>query len=378
MAIDADSSRADAGGCMKRRTWRTRAGVIFMLALLPVSAPWAFDLFWKMHEAEGATLLTKQTKTVCVGRFLIDVPATAQVSIGSAAVDGVDMINYGAETLEQFASRLALREDKINAEKNRAGGSSLESVQEIEQDAVQGKLFVFDRRASYYLSNGEKIPTLSVSVNAYAHVSGMSIGFIARVYKPQDVPDLLTLMARLQPIEKSGIPKQPGFCMDRVLLRGPGTPDQAESIVMFAGLPGHEDLGIALTTIAGKAPGPGLIERTDANRAGPYAFLNLFTSTLLKGRRTINGLEGEELAIKARERNLTTGYAFDWESQGTGDDILRPFVSLELQTGFSPRADGAPRQSSLSEASLGDLWRGMSSSLRLHSVAISPAPAPPR
>lgn len=362
---------------MKRRTRRTRAGVIFMLALLPVSAPLAFDLFWKMHEAEGATLLTTQTKTVCVGRFLIDVPATAQVSIGSAAVNGVDIINYGVETLEQFASRLALREDGINAEKNRAGGNSLESVHEMEQDAVRGKLFVFDRKTSYYLSNGEKIPTLSVSVNAYAHVNDMSIGFIARIYRPEDVPGLLTLMTQLKPMEESGMPAQPGFCMDRVFLRGLRAADQDESIVMFAGLPGHEDVGIALSTIAGKAPGPGLIERTDANRVGPYAFLNLFTTTLLKGRRTINGLAGDELAIKTRERNLTTGYAFDWETQGTGDNVLRPFVSLELQTGASPQAGGEPVQSSLSDAALGDLWRRMSSSLRLHSVAVTPAPAPP-
>jgi hypothetical protein len=349
-----------------------------MLTLIPVSALWAVDLIWKMHEPDEVARITKQMKTVCVGRFLIDVPATAQVSIGRAEIDGVDIINYGVETLEQFASRLALREDEIKAEKNRAGLSSLESVQEIEQDTVRGKLFVFNRKASYYLSNGEKMPTLSVSVNAYAHVNGMSIGFIARIYQPKDVPGLLTLMAQLKPMEENGIPKQPGFCMDRVFLRGLRAADQGESLVMFAGLPGHEDLGIVLSTIAGKTPGPGLIERTDANRVGPYASLNFTTSPLLKGHRTINGVEGDEFAFKARERNLTTGYAFDWETQGTEDNVLRPFVSLELQTGTNPEAGGPPVHSTLSEESVGELWRRMSSSLHLHSVAVTPAPAPPR
>lgn len=354
---------------------RVRVTLVVMVGL--TAGLWMVSAVRGMQQPKAPTSIDGKMKTVCVGRFLIDLPARAQVSIGSATIDGVDVINFGVETMEQYASRLALRQDELKAEKNRAGWSSLESVHEIEQDAARGTLFIFDRKASYYLSNGEKIPTLSVSVNAYAHVNGMSIGFIAHAYQPQDVPDLLTLMAQLQPMEESGIPAHPGFCMDRVLLRGPGTPDQGEGIVMFAGLPGHEDVGIALSTIAGKAPGLGLIERTDANRVGPYAFLNLFTSTLLKGRRTINGLAGEELAIKARECNLTTGYAFDWETQGTGNNVLRPFVSLELQTGASPQAGGEPVQSSLSEAALGDLWRRMSSSLRLHGVAVTPAPAPP-
>jgi hypothetical protein len=138
---------------------------------------------------------------------------------------------------------------------------------------------------------------------------------------------------------------------------------------MFAGLPGHEDLGIALATLAGKTPGAGLLERNAANRAGPYAFLNAFLPTLLERKRSINGMEGDELAFRARERNSSTGYTFDWETQGTKDDVMHPFVSLELQTGLSLLAGGQPVQSSLSEAAVSDLWRRMSSSLRVRPVA---------
>jgi hypothetical protein len=171
---------------MSRHRWRMRACLVLALTLIPVPAPWAVDLFWCMHQPDGATRMTKKMKTVCVGRFLIDVPATAQF--------------------------------------------------------------------------------------------------------------------------------------------------------------------------------------------GPYAFLNFSTSTLLKGHRTINGVEGDGFAFKARERNLTTGYAFDRETQGTGANVLRPFVSLELQTGTNPEAGGPPVHSTLSEESVGELWRRMSSSLRLHSVAATPAP----
>jgi hypothetical protein len=96
--------------------------------------------------------------------------------------------------------------------------------------------------------------------------------------------------------------------------------------------------------------------------------MNILVSTLLKGERDINGLSGEELAFKVRETNFSTGYSFQWEMQGEESNVLRPFVSLELQTGTNPEAGGPPVQSTLSEASLGDLWHRMSSSLRLRPI----------
>lgn len=365
---------------MRRHRWRTRACVVLMLTLIPVSALWAVDLFWKMHEPAGATSKTEQMKTVCVGRFLIDVPVDAQVTLSQALVDGFNIFNYGGQSGEDFNARVLLREAEINAENGRNGRKNMESVRNVHDAGVEGKIFVFGFSSGYLIENGVKVVYSSVSVDGFVQLKGITFRFFAKGYKPEDVDDLERLLKQFQVRDDGIIPTQPGFCLDGALVRDSLTMGQGENIVMFAGLPGHEDLGIVLSTIAGKTPGPGLIERTDANRVGPYAFLNFATSTLLKGHRTINGLEGDEFAFKARERNLTTGYAFDWETQGTGDNVLRPFVSLELQTGTSPRAGGEPVQSSLSEASLGDLWRRMSSSLRLHSGAATPAPtpAPPR
>ena len=353
---------------MKRHLRRTSVRVVLVVVSAFGTMLWTVDAVWSMQEPKEVARMERQMKTVCVGRFLIDVPLSAHVSIGSAAIDGINIINYGKETADEFSRRITLREDEINSEKNKAGLKNLESVQEIRHDTVRGKILVFNRKSSYYFSNGEKIPTLTVSINGYAYVNGMSIGFIASIYKPEDVVSLTKLLERIEPMEEGSFPRQPGFCLDRVFVRDPLSAEQGERVVMFAGLPGHGDLGIAMSTMAGMTPGPGLIKRNTANRAGPYAFLNVLTSTLLEGHRTINGLEGDELAFKARERNFSTGYAFDWESQGTENDVLRPFISLELQTGISPRAGGEPVQSTMSEESLGDLWRRMSSSVRLRPV----------
>jgi hypothetical protein len=357
---------------MKRFPRHFRVKMVLLVVSAFGAVLWTADAVWSMQEPGEVASMSKQMKTVCVGRFLIDLPVSAQVSIGSTAVDGFDIVNYGAETQEQFDQRMAQREAEINAGKNRSGLKNMESVDAIRHGAVYGKIFIFNRKTSYYFAYGEKIPTVSVSVYGYAHVNDMSFGFIASGYKPELAGGLSALLAQLQPMDKDTVPTQPGFCLDGAFLRDRASGEPDESIVMFAGLPGHEDLGIALATIAGTTPGPGLLERNAANRAGPYAFLNAFLSTLLEGKRSINGMEGDELAFRARERNFSTGYTFGWEMQGTKDNVLRPLVSLELQTGLSLRAGGQPVQSSLSEAAVSDLWRRMSSSLRVRPV-VQPA-----
>lgn len=321
--------------------------------------------------------MTKQMKTVCVGRFLIDVPSEAAVTFGSAAVDYFRITNLGIESQEQFSARLAQREVEINGKKNEAGASNMERIDEVDHHGVIGKIYVFGRTSTYGFHGDTKIVYLGVEVNGYVHVNGTTFSFISNDYNPDESGNLARLLKQLTPLGHGEIPKQDGFCLDGAFVRDPLTVEQAESITVFAGLSSHGDLGIALSTMAGKESGPGLIERSDANRAVPYLYQQVFTSTLLKGRRKINGLEGDEFAFKARELNYTTGYAFDWETQGTEGDVLRPFVSLELQTGTNPEAGGPPVHSTLSEESVRDLWRRMSSSLRLHSVAVSPAPAPP-
>lgn len=353
---------------MKRHLQRTSVRVVLIVVSAVGAVLWTIDTVWSMQEPQGVAHMSKQMKTVCVGRFLIDVPLNARVTLGSARLGGFDIANYGRESRDDFAARMLHREEAINAETNRAGKKNMVSVQTVHHADVDGKIFIFGFNTGYLIENGAKVTYTDVTIEGFVQLNSFTIRFAANASRPADVVQLERLLKQLQRLDAGVIPKQPGFCMDGVLVREPLTADQRESVVMFAAMPGHDDLGIALATMAGDPPGPGLIERSKANRAGPYAFLNLMTSTLLEGTRTINGLEGDEFAFRARERNFSTGYAFNWETQGKDDDVLRPFLSLELQTGVNPRAGGEPVQSTLSEESLADLWRRMSSSLRLRPV----------
>jgi hypothetical protein len=77
----------------------------------------------------------------------------------------------------------------------------------------------------------------------------------------------------------------------------------------------------------------------------------------------LNGIPGEELLDRFKERNGTIGHMFMWESLGKPSDVLAPSITLDLQTGRG--RPGGPVNSSLSDEAVLQLWQAISSSLRI-------------
>src|SRR5205085_1908499 len=105
------------------------------------------------------------------------------------------------------------------------------------------------------------------------------------------------------------------------------------SLTMFASVPGHPDLAIAFTSMAGLKTGPGLLERNARSAAREPFWMRTAFTTLRQGKRTVHGLGGEELVMRVTELNFSTVFGLDWEMPGTEADVLAPFLHLELETG---------------------------------------------
>jgi hypothetical protein len=313
--------------------------------------------------------MTKQLKTVCAGRFLIDLPEDAQVSLSHSSVDGFDIVTYPDESDEDFAARVSKRERELNNETNQFGKKSMESSQEIRGDDRTGKIFVFNRVSTHLYHGEQKIMLNGVSVNAFLRTGGVSYSFVSKSFDPKLIGNLPRLIAKVRPVAENQRPATPGFCINRGLIADPLTAEQGERVVLFAGLPNHPDLSIVFSSMAGTKPGPGLLARNAENRAKRFVFLGGLFTTLKEGMRPVNGLPGEELALRVREINFATTYGFNWEMGGTDNNVLKPFVSLELSTGINPQAGGPPVQSTLSESALKDLWETMVTSIRIRPVA---------
>jgi hypothetical protein len=353
-----------------------RFAKIATLAAALLLGAWVTSAVSSDRDRREVAKMTGHTKIVCVGRFLIDLPAEAEVSLGRAFIGGFD-IGSVPEDESQFSRRVRTRESEIRQTAlNELGKENLEARAALTGPGLDGEAFVFGRWRTSWMEKDRRVQVEGVAIEGHVHHTGRGVSFnlSAKNHEPSRFARLPTLVSHLVARGVDEIPKGPGFCIDRGLVTAPLTAEQNESVTMFAGLPGYPDLAIVLSTHAGTRPGRSLLARSaNALTRQPYFVRGAF-SKLAEGERTINGLAGEELVMKVTEANLSTTFSFDWETAGREDDVNAPLLTLELQTGISPRNGGKPVESSLSEAALADLWHQISSSIRLRSsVALSSA-----
>ncbi|WP_371763804.1 T6SS immunity protein Tli4 family protein [Massilia sp.] len=349
---------------LKSRKWQ----VLAALAVVAFGA-WAVP---NVRDKYEMAKMTEKMKTVCVGRFLIDLPGKTEYSLRGSRIDGFDIEAF-SESDEAFEARVKAEEADIRAEPDYLGrDKNMETVKEIRTDSgLIGKIFVFGRKVTDgdagYGADREHYHYENVAAVGYVHQNGLSINLTAKMYDPDLVMDNLTrLIGQLVPNPDSRIPTEPGFCIDRVFFRDPLVADQGERVRLFAGLPEHPDLAIVLDMAAGTKPDKdGLLARNQKARANDTLEEAARTTDLFADKRVINGISGEQVLTRYLELNFTRSYVFMWDLNGTKDDVFRPSVSLELQTGISPRAGGPAVQSSLAESAVLELWDKISSSFRV-------------
>jgi hypothetical protein len=311
--------------------------------------------------------MTGIMKTVCVGRYLVDVPAAAEVGFSGSMLDGFDVVTI-EENEATFRERLAAREAEIKAHAAGADGNaqgSLESARDLRVPGMLGRILIHARSRGYLMEGERRVYLESVSVEVHAHTKGLSFTLTAKSTEEASAQEAEALLARLQLRGKEEVPTVPGFCVPHAVFTEPLPAHTNEHIVMHLGLPDHPDFSLSLASIAGARPGPSLLARIAQTDARTSADVLLRMTKLREGKRNINGVDGEEVLLRAREFNFTTTYGFNWEARGDTNDPALPLLSLELRTGINGRAGGKPVDTSLHEDALLELWNTIASSVRL-------------
>jgi hypothetical protein len=348
-----------------KRYWQKKWVRVLSVVLAMLTGTWAVGAGWDRYEVAK---MTEKMKTVCVGRMLIDLPQETQLQLYSASVDGFS-IDAFTESPEAFNARLAAREVEIRATPDRLGGNkNLEAVREMKTDnGLTGKIFVHGREVTegdaYNATGEEHYHYENVALEAHVHGDGISIDVSTKEYGPDFIENLPKLVSQLVPNPSNRIPTEPGFCFDRAYVRDPLTAEQGERIVLMARLPSHPDIDIRFSTMAGTKPSPqGLLERNAAAHGRAPAVVNMRFTNLRATPRTIGGLAGEELAERVLEENFAIIYGFEWDVNGTEDDVFVPDIALTMATG---RSSAGPVPSSLSQIAALALWDKISSSIRI-------------
>lgn len=341
-----------------------------------LAATWAVGEVVDQHEEvrrdeHEVARMTQKMKTVCVGRFLIDMPEEAQVELSQPRVDGFDVSTFD-ETLEDFQKRLAEREAQLRATPDRLGGNkNLESVRDVKTDSgLVGKIFMHGRTVvEGTQGNGLRVERYrheGASVEALVHGHGISIDLSFENRGLEWIEDLPKLVNQLVANPDNRIPSEPGFCVNRAYFRDPLSADQREQVMMLARLPSHPDIDFMLILSAGGKPDEhGLLARSEAADGALSMAQRMRISRFRAEAREIGGLPGEEVAELVIEENDARVHSFWWEVNGTEDKVLAPHVVFKMTTGNST---SGPVSSSLSDGAALGLWDKISSSIRLRPV----------
>ena len=343
--------------------------MVLLVTLVGIAA-WAAGRALSTRDGATVAKTFEKKKTICVGRFLIDVPVNAELSLSHEMMDGFD-IETAEESEAVFRERMAAREAEIDAAGVRTdsrGPSGIVEARDLQIPGMVGRVLIYGRTRSYSMEGDRRIDDEWMSIEAHVHLNGQSFALSMKYADPPDAQAAVALLARLRLRGADEIPSAPGFCISRGVFADPLPPHKTEHVVMHLGLPGHSDMGLAFSSDPGGRTDDGLLARVAVTDAEASPDEKLRVTKLRSGKRNINGALGEEELERVRELNFTTGYSFMWEAPGVAGDLLQPHLELDMVTGSNPRPGGVPVGSSMHEDAALALWESISSSIRLRPV----------
>jgi hypothetical protein len=323
-----------------------------------------------MMDRHEVANLTEQMKTACIGRFQVDLPKSMDFSYSRIYMNGF-WVSTKEETREEFDARVLARQKELDAGTNALGKDNLEAAEDYRQHGFAGKIFRFGRQVTKGEEDGKPVDWVNVQLEAYVHLNGVSFTFASPDgYDVNKIGNLTTLLDKLRLVSPDELPTAPGFCFGLGMFLDPLPADYTEGAAMFAGFRDHPDLAIVLDTRAGTEPDKeGRLARNDRADAAMPLWQKPLLTKIRKGKRTIDGVEGEEVLEGGRELNFVNVYLFDWEVNGTSDNVFAPFMHLEMSTGHPVQAGARPVMSFLGEEALVQLWDKISSSIRVRPTA---------
>jgi hypothetical protein len=335
-----------------------------------------------MMDRYAVAKLTEQMKTACIGRFMVDLPESMDFSYSRIYMNGF-WISAQKETQQEFEARVLARRKEIEAEPNKAGQQNLEAADDYHKNGFAGKIFRFGREVTKGEENGKHVDWVNIQLEAYVHLNGVSFNFASPDgYDVNKIGSLPMLLDKLRLVPPNDLPAASGFCFGLGMFIDPLPADYTEGVAMFAGFRDHPDLAMVLDTRAGTEPDKeGRLERNDRVDAAMPLWQRPLLTKIRKGKRSIHGVEGEEVLEGGRERNFVNVYLFDWEVNGTVDNVFAPFMHLEMSTGHPVNAGARPVISFLGEDALVQLWDKISSSIRVRPTTPPPSAkreSPPR
>lgn len=312
------------------------------------------------------TQIFAKTKTLCIGRFLLDVPFSAEVVYGPADV-GLQTERYPGKAAD-IDLVVTKRLVEIEEERAYAFGSLRQPgslVGTIRDGVMSGQKILFGvRKSSGAFYRIESY--IKVGDDLFIQ-EGIAYG---KDDKHEDVVRMMNYIApMIHPRAEDVTPIGPGICIDGGFIKGPSKLDY-ENLTLGIRLVEYPDVHFSLSTsmkpflFESDALEPRLKQAEQmAERSGQGTWYSRI-KTLRRGKRQIGNWIGfEVLARKPSQANEGESHEFAFLSQGEPDNPMLPVLDLSLYSGVKGNTTGGTR-SSITDDEAVFLWDRITKSIR--------------
>ena len=303
--------------------------------------------------------MTTGNETHCLGRYLIDLPADAQVRASYTFARG-DVKTHRNVAVEPFRQAIGIQEAALNNAPHGDGGNMF-----VESAELAPSRFLITSWASsasrlmyqYQLFIHSPEELISYEVKSEGSASGHS--------RSLEYQRSLAETVRFR--DPAEVPTEPGFCIDSGLIQR--SKFNREEVTANIRLRQYPSVTLTFMSYVTGNPDRELLRRASTIPPG-YEEVAAQMQTLRRGNRNLGQVKGQELLVRG-DGDGKKAYEFLWESQGQADSLEYPFVSLQLSTTGESDAEGevidAPFDSNEEAMAL---WDEILGSLRLRPGAV--------
>lgn len=308
----------------------------------------------------------EKTKTVCFGRFMVDVPISAIAAWGRSIVP-LSVLVYPDDAEEIKAGAQQFIEELKN-EKNMDNNPLLISVDKVSQP--EGTIV-----AGY----ADLTSTVNVRINGFFKLQ--NAGLIIKALPMEDrraqvIANMTDIARRVRVRNETDVPTEPGNCIEHGFLPDEhGLPKENPGELIQIGFRLKEfpdtHLSISIRPAARRFNESNSLEwqlarlEKDLRTEDPN-HIRLKTKYFRRGKRTLDnwgeGFEG--LSRSPEQPKIHSIHDFGMDFQGMASDPLKPYMNVQMQTGIADNEAGAVKPR-LTDAEAIAVWDRITSTIRV-------------
>lgn len=300
------------------------------------------------------TELTTKMRTLCIGRYLVDVPTEAEVALGLAASDSnkIERIPSYPDDVA-YEAALQAREAELRTAKHRSEGVLFKSLSK----SVDGRHTVF-------VSRPDANDKYTYLVETFVHAQPAAWRVYYRTgdeYLKQTIQQIGEIALSLSPRELSAVPTVPGACIsDGLLVR---SPVESEEYVGGARIKSLSwSLSIATETSGPRDSKmfPDLFHRVDdaIDAAGPGSGIR----KVRRAKVTVDGRSGQEYIGLYPDRRQ---FILDAKLEAYGNaKPQQPTIILSMEVWLAPEGAIGDGRKYLSQEEALAVWDAVVKSIR--------------